>query len=171
MIGLAFAFVKLFVGFILALFSVYYGVRFFDKLTRNIEEWNEMKKGNTAVGILLSGVVFSIIIIVSPGISNLLAAIRLDSAGQINWLFVGLGILDFFVAFLLALFSIYIAVRLLDEMTVDVDNIAALKKGNVGVGIFITAVLLSLSFIIASLIPQVLYYINKAIEFALLPPS
>jgi len=148
--GIGSELVKLFIGLVLTLFSVYYGVKFFDSLTRNIEEWKEIKKGNLAVGLMFSAVVLSIAILTAPGIFILVSALNFGSSTPL--VVFGIGILTYIVTFLISLFSVYISVRLLDAMDMqEVDKIAALKKGNVAMGVFVAAVIISISLVMVFL--------------------
>ncbi len=154
---------KIFTALVVTIFTIYYGMRFFDSLTRNIEEWKEMKKGNVAVAILIGVVVLSVVLITSPGIYMLINSVTLT--GNDNpYLVVGMGVLNYLVAFLVALFSIYITVRLLDILTSNIDKIAALKKGNVGIAVYMSAVFLSIAIIISSLVLSLLFTINLAVK-------
>ena len=52
------------------------------------------------------------------------------------------------VGLILAIFSIYIAINVLDKITVGIDEFKELRKGNVAVAIIMAAVLFAVSFII-----------------------
>jgi uncharacterized membrane protein YjfL (UPF0719 family) len=59
-------------------------------------------------------------------------------------------VINLLLAILLAVFSIYIALWILDKITRGIDEIKELKRGNVAVAIMMAAVLLAVSFIIRS---------------------
>lgn len=140
------ALLKLFVGLVLTLVSICYGVKFFDSLTRNIDEWKEMKKGNAAVGLMLGAVVLSIAILTSPGIFVLSSAIDLTT---FSWITLGMGVIVYIVTFLISLFSVYVSIRLLDVIdTQDINKIDAIKKGNVAMGVFVASVIVATSAVV-----------------------
>lgn len=56
----------------LAFLCVYFALRFFMRLTRDLEEFEEIKKNNIAVGILVAVVIISMAIILQSGIQTLL---------------------------------------------------------------------------------------------------
>ena len=62
---------RIFGGLFLSLTTFYISTRFFDKLTSNLDEWEEIKKGNIAVGIFFSSIILSVFLIVSPSIVSL----------------------------------------------------------------------------------------------------
>src|SRR3989338_729903 len=73
--SIALAFFKLFLGLILAIGSIYLGTNLLDRLTRDVDEWKEIKRGNFAIGILFGGVILSIAIIIESGVSTALRVI------------------------------------------------------------------------------------------------
>ncbi len=56
--------------FFVATFAISFSLRLFGRLTRNIEEGQELKKGNPAVGIVLAAVVIVVSLYVSDGVSS-----------------------------------------------------------------------------------------------------
>jgi uncharacterized membrane protein YjfL (UPF0719 family) len=44
-------------------------------LTKDIDEWNELKKGNVAVAVIMAAVVIAIAAVVSQGVASLLTAL------------------------------------------------------------------------------------------------
>jgi hypothetical protein len=47
----------------------------FGKLTKELDEWAQLKKGNAAVGIVMAAIVIAISTIVSQGVASIIAAI------------------------------------------------------------------------------------------------
>jgi hypothetical protein len=54
-----------------AVFSISLSLRFWGRLTRNVEEGKELARGNAAVGVVLAGVVLVMGMFVSEGVSRL----------------------------------------------------------------------------------------------------
>lgn len=44
-------------------------------MTKDIDEWNELKKGNVAVAVIMAAVVIAIAAVVSQGVASLLTAL------------------------------------------------------------------------------------------------
>ena len=148
LIGLGMALVQLVVGLVLAMGSVYLGLKMFDKLTEGTDEMAELKKGNVAVAILLGAIIFSVANVVEGGVSGLtkglvpgLSPFEISAA-------VVIGLVNLAIGVILAIFAIYIAVSVLDKITVSIDEFRELRKGNVAVAIVMAAVLLAVSFVI-----------------------
>ncbi len=148
LLGLGIAFVQLIVGLALAMGSVYLGLRMFDKLTEGIDEMAELKKGNVAVAILLGAIIFSIANVVEGGVAGLAKTIlpglsALEMAAALI-----IGLVNLTIGVILAVFALYVAVNVLDKITVGIDEFRELKKGNVAIAIMMAAVLFAVSFVI-----------------------
>jgi uncharacterized membrane protein YjfL (UPF0719 family) len=147
-VGVAISLAQLALGLLLAMASVYLGIRMFDKLTDGIDEMKELQKGNVAVAILLGAIIFSIANVVEGGVSGMtssivpgLTAIELSAALVIGVVNLALGVV-------FAILSIYVAIIMLDKITVGIDEFKELKRGNVAVAIIMAAVLFAVSFVI-----------------------
>jgi uncharacterized membrane protein YjfL (UPF0719 family) len=151
-IGLILSLIQLIVGLALAMGSVYLGLRMFDKLTEGIDELAELKKGNVAVAILLGAIVFSIANVVQVSVMNLTRSLTIGM--PVLQLAIGIivGLIHMFIGIVLAVISIYIAVRILDKITVGIDEFKELKKGNVAVAILMAAVLFAVSYVIGGVV-------------------
>lgn len=147
-IGLVIALVQLVLGLALAMGSVYLGLKMFDKLTEGTDEMAELKKGNVAIAILLGAIIFSIANVVESGVSNLTQGIVPGLSFMQVMAALVIGIVNLIIGIILAIFSIYIAVNVLDKITVGIDEFRELRKGNVAIAIIMAAVLFAVSFVI-----------------------
>jgi uncharacterized membrane protein YjfL (UPF0719 family) len=152
--------VQFVVGLAFSMAGVYISIKLFDLLTPNIEEWKEMKKGNVAVGLLLGAIVFSVSLGLEGGVSAIISLISSDTSP--NAMVVGLlvGMLNLLISLIATVFSIYVAVKILDWMTTDIDEFAELKKGNLAVAIMMAAVLVAVSILIRGAVAGVTKIIN-----------
>jgi len=146
-IGLTIALGQLVLGLLLAMGSVYLGLKLLDKLTKGIDEMEELKKGNVAVGIFMAAVIFSIATVVQSGVAGLSGAVA-GKAGGALILAAGIGVIQLIIGIAIAVVAIYIAVNVLDKITVEFDEMEELKKGNVAVAILMAGVLLAVSFVV-----------------------
>lgn len=69
------AVLKVFVGMIAAVFTVYVSLRVLDGLTPDIEELQEIKKGNVAVALIVAAVMLAVALVVKAAIDSLLVAL------------------------------------------------------------------------------------------------
>ncbi len=77
----------------------------FDRLTKGVDEREEIKKGNAAVGIMLAAVIFSIANVVRSGVSQITASL----SGDMESIIVGplLGLLNLAIGLIFAVVAIY----------------------------------------------------------------
>jgi len=47
----------------------------FGRLMKDLDEWGEMRKGNAAIGMVMTAMVISISTIVSQGVASIIAAV------------------------------------------------------------------------------------------------
>ncbi len=57
--------IELAVALLVAVLSLFLAIKVFGKLTRGIDEWAELKRGNMAVAIVMSAIIISIAIMVT----------------------------------------------------------------------------------------------------------
>lgn len=68
-------FIQLIFGIICAALAIFIGFRVWDKITKEIDEVEELKNDNIAVGIVMAGVMIAVAIIIQSGISGLSSAL------------------------------------------------------------------------------------------------
>ena len=139
---------QLIISLALAMGAVYIGIRLFDKLTAGIDEISELKKGNAAVAILLGAIILSIANVIGGGVSGFISSIDIALPAAQIAASVVIAVSNLLISLILAVLSIYLAIIILDKITVDIDEFKELKKGNVAIAILMAAVLFAVSFII-----------------------
>lgn len=160
MIELLYIGLKFVIGAVIAIASILAGVRVFDFLTRGIEEWKEMKEGNLAVSIYMGSVIFTIALIVESLVFT--SQLNLAEIKSFTTLLFSV-ITDIVYAVLGAIIgavTIYIALRILDNITTDVDEFEEIKRGNVAVAIFVAIIIITLGFLIRSISLEVIESLN-----------
>ena len=76
--GLIVVFMAIFqmvIGIILAVGSIYLALNILDKLTKGVEEFEELKKGNVAVALEMAGVIIAVAWVVQSGVIGITAAL------------------------------------------------------------------------------------------------
>ncbi len=67
--------VQLILGILLAIGAIYLALNVLDKLTKGIEEFEELKKGNVAVALEMAGVIITVAIIIQSGVAGITRAL------------------------------------------------------------------------------------------------
>lgn len=74
-ITLAVAVIQLILGILLAIAAIYIALNVLDRLTKGIEEFKEIQKGNVAVALMMAGVIISTAVIIQSGVIGITAAL------------------------------------------------------------------------------------------------
>ncbi|MBI5047274.1 DUF350 domain-containing protein [Candidatus Micrarchaeota archaeon] len=163
LVGFVFAFVKILVTIVLSLGAAYSGISFLDKLTRGIDEWKEIKKGNLAVGVLYSAVILSLALLVMPRIEDFVMYVAPNANVSTAFYSLAVTFVNYLLSLFLGVFFIYLTINLLDYVTTDLDEMDALKKGNVTVALIMAVVIISV-MIVARFPFENIFVLLKSVE-------
>jgi uncharacterized membrane protein YjfL (UPF0719 family) len=150
--GLLLGVIQLIVGLSLAAFSITKGLGLLSRLLGGIDIWKEIKAKNSAVALLAAGVVISYTRVISGGIDAMTRSLfTLGSNGVLNGV-IGLvaGVINLFVAIAVASFAITVVFRVMDKMTVGIDEKAEFRANNVAIGIVYCGILIGVSSLVAA---------------------
>ena len=75
LVAVATAFIQLILGIVLAVAAIYLALYILDKLTKGVDEFEEIKKGNVAVALMMGGVIIAVAVIIQSGVIGITAAL------------------------------------------------------------------------------------------------
>jgi len=75
LIAISVAIIQLILGVLLAIGAIYLALNILDKLTKGVEEFEELKKGNVAVALEMAGVIIAVALIIQSGIVGITTAL------------------------------------------------------------------------------------------------
>jgi len=75
LLAIGVAFIQLILGIVLAVGAIYLALNILDKLTKGVDEFEEIKKGNVAVALMMGGVIISVAVIIQSGVIGITAAL------------------------------------------------------------------------------------------------
>lgn len=146
--------VQLLIAIVFAVIALYIGFSVFGKVTRDVDEQKELKKGNVAFGIIVAAIFVAIGIMVQSGVSGISVGISnaagLGFASLDGISVVVVAILQLVLGVLLAVVAIYLALNILDRFTRELQEFEELKKGNVAVALEMAGVIIAVALIIQS---------------------
>jgi len=137
----ALAFLRLVLAIIFAIVGLYIASWVLGKLTKGIDEWEEIRRGNHAVAIYVAGIFISVAIIVGPGVIGLFRTF--DPIGIV------VGFVQLLLALALAVAMQYVGLSVFGRMTKDLDEWGELRKGNAAIGIVMAAIVIAISTIVS----------------------
>jgi uncharacterized membrane protein YjfL (UPF0719 family) len=151
-LGLVIALIQVLVSLGFAMLAVYAGIRIFDKLTKNIDEMAELKRGNIAVGIIMGAVILSYATVIAGGVASLTNVVLSIGSSSLVGVISGLvgGLINLLIGLGLASAAIYMALNIFGKITKGMDEEAEIRKGNLAVAFLLAAILLAVSTVIAS---------------------
>ena len=137
-----FALMVLMSGFVIAI-----TYRIFIKANPDFHMGEEIKKGNTAVGILVSFILISASHILMAGTDSSIAMFRMhmlapSDENESMLKIMGLIVAHLSISMLLAVVSISVTLRMFGRLEKELHAGKELQKGNVAVGILLSAVVL-----------------------------
>jgi uncharacterized membrane protein YjfL (UPF0719 family) len=142
------------VAVILAAVSSYLGILLFNRATRHLDEWEELRRGNAAMGFVLGSIILGIALILRPA---LIVPSVSDTGTRLYPVFAlfiqAAGVL---VGLVLALSAIIFAVGLFDRLTGQIDELAELQQGNMAVAAVMVGVILAVSLLMSEAIEQII---------------
>jgi uncharacterized membrane protein YjfL (UPF0719 family) len=139
LIGLAL--LRLVLAIVFAILGLYIASWVLGKLTKGIDEWEAIEKGNHAVAIYVAGIFISVAIIVAPGVIGLFRTFDLIG--------IAVGFVQLVLALALAVVMQYVGLWVFGKLTKELDEWAELKKGNAAVGIVMAAIVIAISTIVS----------------------
>ena len=138
--------IRIFVALALSAASLFFAMRTLDSLTSGIDEWEEIKKGNTAIGLLTLSVLASVLLLVGPRIEALVLSISPELPLLTLVGLLAFTLFNFLLSLGAAVFIIFLTFSLVDRLTHELDEFAELKKGNLAVALVMAASLLLITF-------------------------
>ncbi|NCN65223.1 MAG: DUF350 domain-containing protein [Candidatus Altiarchaeum hamiconexum] len=138
--------VHLIIGIVLAVVAIYMAFGIWGKITAKIEETSELKNNNTAIGVVMAGVLIAVGFVIQGSVSGIGAAIASWSVVGIGGIVIGL--LQLAVGLILAMACIYIGFSLFNKLLTEIDLQDELNKGNTAIGIVSAAIMITLSEVI-----------------------
>jgi uncharacterized membrane protein YjfL (UPF0719 family) len=75
LLAIGVAFIQLILGIVLAVGAIYLALNVLAKLTKGVDEFEEIKKGNVAVALMMGGVIIAVAVIIQSGVIGITAAL------------------------------------------------------------------------------------------------
>ena len=133
---------RVLVAIILSAGALYSGMNMLDRITPDLDEWKEIKKGNLALGILFAAVMISLVLLIEPRIIDFVSNIRIDVAPITAAKLLIVTLFNYIIGLLSGIFVIYLTLHIIDRITPDLDEMKEMKKGNIAVALIYSVALI-----------------------------
>ena len=156
---LLFSLVQLLVAAILGAAAAYLAFYLFQRFTRDLDEWEALRQGNAAVGIVLGAILISVAILLRPALTvdistwdagrDLLLRALLTEGVQ---LVVGL---------ILAVLTLTLALGIFASLTRGIDEVKELANGNLAVAGLLAGVAVGVALMVSQAVAQLMNLISS----------
>jgi uncharacterized membrane protein YjfL (UPF0719 family) len=147
---------QIIVAVILAAIASYLGILLFNRATRDLDEWAELRRGNAAMGLVLGSIILGIALILRPALT--VPAMTDAGARLYPVLATAVQVAAILLGLVLALSAIIFAVGLFDRLTGQIDELAELQRGNVAVAAVMVGVILAVSLLMSRAVEQIIIW-------------
>ena len=154
LLGLA----QLVIAIILSAIAAYLAFYLFQWFTRNLDEWEELRQGNPAVGIVLGAIVISVAIVLRPALTVNTGLWDIGRALYVRVLVVEA--LQLAVGLVLAVITLALALFLFAALTRGIDEVEELKKGNLAIAGLLTGVVIGVALMVSQAIGQIMNLVS-----------
>ncbi|MEM3381226.1 MAG: DUF350 domain-containing protein [Candidatus Bathyarchaeia archaeon] len=143
-------------SFIVALLAIIIGVyvasKAVDRLTVELNEWDEVRKGNIAVAVYFVGVLLSVGVIITPSIAGLYNMLPKIASGALPYQAIIPPVNSVILSIIIAVIVQYIGIRTFTRITRGINEWGELKRGNVAVGLMMAGTLVVVGLIVAQIV-------------------
>lgn len=145
--------VQLFLSLIISVSLVYLASRIFRKLISGINETEELKKNNVAVGILNGSIILALILVVKKSIESAITifgnTLRNPDTVFSNYIESGLIMIGhILLGGIIAFTAIYFALQIFIRLTDDLNELKEIKENNTAVGILLGLIIVSIALLL-----------------------
>jgi uncharacterized membrane protein YjfL (UPF0719 family) len=133
--------------------TAYLAFYLFQWFTRDLDEWEALRQGNAAVGLVLGSLIVAVALILRPALSVNTTAWDIGPGVFFQVLLAeGLQVL---IALVLALLAVALAFVLFAGLTRGLDEMAELKKGNLAIAALLSGVFVGVGIMVSMAVAQV----------------
>ncbi|MGW8273275.1 MAG: DUF350 domain-containing protein, partial [Thermodesulfovibrionales bacterium] len=155
LLGLA----QLAIAVVLSAITAYLAFYLFQWFTRDLDEWEELRQGNPAVGIVLGAIVIAVAIVLRPALAvnttfwdvgrNLYLRVLLAEALQLA------------VGLVLAVIALALALYLFAGLTRGIDEVEELKKGNLAIAGLLAGVTVAVGLLVSQAVGKIMALVSS----------
>jgi uncharacterized membrane protein YjfL (UPF0719 family) len=152
---------QLLIAVLLSLITIFLAFSLFQWFTRGLDEWAELRRGNTAVGIVLGASLVAVTIVLRPALA--VNPADWDAGNMLFLRFLLAEALQLAMALVLAVLVIVVAVSLFALFTRGIDEIEELKNGNVAIAALLAGITLAVAIMTGQAFSQIIHLITAVL--------
>jgi uncharacterized membrane protein YjfL (UPF0719 family) len=149
---------QLAVAIILSAIAAYLAFYLFQWFTRGLDEWEELRQGNAAVGIVLGAILIAVSIVLRPALA--VNATTWDVGDTLFFRVLLAEALQLAVGLVLAVVTLALALYLFAGLTRGIDEVQELRKGNLAVAGLLAGVVIGVGLMISQAVEQIMTQVS-----------
>jgi len=150
---------QLAIAVVLSAIAAYLAFYLFQWFTRNLDEWEELRKGNAAIGLVLGAIVISVALVLRPALSVNTGV--WDTGGDLFFRVLLTEALQLAVGLVLAIITEALALYLFAGLTRGIDEVEELKKGNLAIAGLLAGVVVAVALMVSQGIEQIMLLVSS----------
>lgn len=155
------SFAQLAVAVILSAITAYLALYLFQWFTRGLDEWEELRHGNPAVGIVLGAILIALAIVLRPALH--VTTSTWDVGGAFFFRTLLAEAVQLALGLVVGLISLALALYLFAGLTRGIDEVEELKQGNLAVAGLLAGVVVGVSLLVGEALGQVMTLIGSSL--------
>lgn len=149
---------QLVIAIVLSAVAAYLAFYLFQWFTRNLDEWEELRQRNAAVGIVLGAIVVAVAIVLRPALTVNTSA--WDVGGDLFFRVLLTEALQLAVGLVLAIITQALALYIFAGLTRGIDEVEELKQGNLAIAGLLAGVVVGVSLMVSQGIEQIMKLVS-----------
>lgn len=145
---------QLIIAVVLSAVAAYLALFLFQWFTRGVDEWQLLRDGNAAVGIVLGAMLVAVAIILRPALFVDRSAWDVGNSafGQVLLT----ETLQLVIGLVLAVVTLEVAMFLFAALTRGIDEVAELKRGNLAIAGLLAGVLIGMGLMVSQAVSEIM---------------
>jgi len=146
---------QLAVAIILSAIAAFLAFYLFQWFTRNLDEWEELRQGNPAVGVVLGAIMIAAAIVLRPALS--VNSSGWDTGNTTVFVRVLLAeALQLAVGLVLVIITLAIGLYIFAALTRGIDEVQELKDGNMAIAALLAGVVIAVGLMSSQAVEQIM---------------
>ena len=159
MVQLLLSLAQVAIAIVLSALAAYLTFYLFQWFTRDLDEWEELRQGNAAVGIVLGAILIAVAIVLRPA---LMVNHSAWDAGRTFFFRAMLAeALQLTVGLVLTVVTLVLALGFFAALTRGIDEVAEIKKGNLAIAGLLSGVVIAVGVMVGQAVEQIMTLVSS----------
>ena len=150
---------QLVVAVVLSAIAAYLAFYLFQWFTHDLDEWEELRQGNPAVGIVLGAILVAVAIVLRPALT--VSTATWDVGGDLFFRVLVAEALQLAVGLVLAVVTLALALYIFAGLTRGIDEVEELKRGNLAIAGLLAGVVVGVGLLVSQAVGEIMLLVSS----------